>query len=203
MEYFLGARIYSWCTIYHSNRIFIYRKLTNDIYLMDKFTGKYLFMVSPQTVFSYSFDHAKLQILNSLEENDWMWFKFHNISGQLCQKYKIHPADFFPKAHHSTALLQAYYVLWTAHAHPIHDCENIQTSTSEWFRLRMIDEPANYSCPKSVGTRAVEFCTKVLDQSKNLDTSEFVHWSIHIYGDNHNWKLKMYFKPHDKWILLF
>ena len=45
-------------TIYHSKRIFIYRKLTNNIYLMEKFKGKYLFMVLAKN------------LINSFDEND-------------------------------------------------------------------------------------------------------------------------------------
>ena len=47
-----------------------------------------------------------------------------------------------------------------------------------------------YSYPKSVGTWAVEFRAKVLDQWENSDSTWlllnfYMEWTIDIYGNNH------------------
>ena len=55
-------------TIYRSNRIFIYRKLTNNIYLMKKFKGKYFVIVLAKN------------LINSLQENDYMIGNFQKVS---------------------------------------------------------------------------------------------------------------------------
>ena len=99
----------------------------------------------------------------------------------------------------STVLLQAYYVSWTVHAQPIHDCENvIQMSIYEWC-------DSNYEWLTSPPIFLFEICRNVSSWISrqsfgpikkfgfDLHTSEFFHWSranmdwtIDIYGDNHN-----------------
>ena len=61
-----------------------------------------------------------------------------------------------------------------------------------WFRLRMIDEPANILVQMSSWISRQSF-GPIKEFRFDLDTSEFCHlskatmdWTVDIYGDNYN-----------------